>query len=90
MLRPVFRLAAIGVAFARRTLVSDTWTLGRQLWLSNSDGSNARQLTNELVITTLILFGRQMRAAWFLCFNIAAFNAPAEIWKIDLDSGVLT
>jgi hypothetical protein len=79
------------VAFARRTLVSDTWTLGRQLWLSNSDGSNARQLTNEPNYNyTNFVWTADESSLVFVRFNIAAFNAPAEIWKIDLDSGVLT
>lgn len=43
---PVFAPDGKRLAFARRSLDPAQWTLGRQLWLSDPDGTNAHPLLN--------------------------------------------
>jgi Tol biopolymer transport system component len=44
---PAYAPDGAQVAFARKFLDVRRWTPGRQLWLMNADGSNARQITND-------------------------------------------
>jgi Tol biopolymer transport system component len=44
---PVFSPGGDQLAFARKYLDIVRWTPGRQLWVMNADGSEARQLTNS-------------------------------------------
>jgi hypothetical protein len=79
------------IAFTRKYLEEDQWTLGRQLWLMRHDGSEARQLTEapffgfsaldwSLDSSTLVL----MRS------NQVDLAQPSEIWLYKIDGGAAT
>jgi TolB protein len=79
------------IAFTRKYLEEDQWTLGRQLWLMRHDGSEARQLTDEppfgfsaidwsLDSSTLVL----MRS------DLVDLAQPSEIWLYEIDGGEAT
>ncbi len=79
------------IAFTRKYLEEDQWTLGRQLWLMRYDGSEARQLTDDpyfgfsaldwsLDSTTLVL----MRS------DQVDLAQPSEIWLYEIDGGKKT
>jgi dipeptidyl aminopeptidase/acylaminoacyl peptidase len=79
------------IAFTRKYLEEDQWTLGRQLWLMRHDGSEARQLTEapyfgfsaldwSLDSSTLVL----MRS------DQVDLSQPSEIWLYTIDGGEAT
>ncbi len=79
------------IAFTRKYLEEDQWTLGRQLWLMRHDGSEARKLTDEptfgfsaidwsLDSSTLVL----MRS------DQVDLAQPSEIWSYEIDGGDTT
>ena len=44
---PAYALDGTQIAFGRKYLDPDRWTLGSQLWLMGGDGSNPRQITDS-------------------------------------------
>jgi dipeptidyl aminopeptidase/acylaminoacyl peptidase len=79
------------IAFTRKYLEEDQWTLGRQLWLMRRDGSGARQLTDDpfygfsaldwsLNSSNLVL----MRS------DQVDLSQPSEIWLYDVIAGEAT
>jgi len=79
------------IAFTRKYLEEDQWTLGRQLWLMRHDGSEARQLTDDpffgfsaldwsLDSSTLVL----MRS------NQVDLAQLSEIWLYEIEGGEAT
>jgi hypothetical protein len=76
------------IAFTRKYLEEDNWTLGRQLWLMRHDGSQVRQLADEplfgfsaldwsLDSSTLVLMRR----------NQVDLTEPSEVWLYDIEGG---
>jgi dipeptidyl aminopeptidase/acylaminoacyl peptidase len=76
------------IAFTRKYLEGDQWTLGRELWLMRDDGSQAQQLADEplfgfsaldwsLDSSTLVL----MRS------NQVDLAQPSEIWLYEIENG---
>jgi len=83
---PVYSPDGNWLAFGRKYMDSDRWTLGRQLWLMRANGSEAHALTavgdyNHSALgwspdsTTLV----------YMRFNQAVITEPAEIWLIGAD-----
>lgn len=79
------------IAFTRKYLEADQWTLGRQLWLMRHDGSEAHQLTDDpffgfsaldwsLDSSTLVL----MRS------DQVDLAQPSEIWSYEIEGGEAT
>lgn len=71
------------IAFGRKYLEADRWTLGRQLWLMRSDGTGARALTNAPDINhSAVAWSQDSEWLAFMRFNEATPTEAAEIWLI--------
>ena len=83
---PVFSPSGRQLAFGRKFVDEANWTPGRQLWLMQSDGSAARQLTNDgLYNHAAFVWSPDEQTLVYMRFNVADFNAPPEIWAIGAD-----
>jgi dipeptidyl aminopeptidase/acylaminoacyl peptidase len=69
------------IAFARRSLTPDQWTLGRQLWIMRADGSETQALTAQPALNHAALAWSPdgSRLAYML-FDQARASDPSEIW----------
>ena len=69
------------IAFSRRSLDPDQWTLGRQLWIMRADGSEATALTSQPALNHAGLAwspdGARLAS---MLFDQARASEPAEIW----------
>jgi hypothetical protein len=85
---PAFSPDGAQVAFARKFLDAERWTPGRQIWLMNADGSQARQLTSDPQF-------HHSAFAWspdggmlaYLRFNQDQPGDPVELWWMDVNTG---
>jgi TolB protein len=76
------------IAFTRKYLEQDRWTLGRQLWLMRADGSEARQLTDEPNLNySSLVWSPDSTTLVFMVKNQAAIAQPANIGLIEVDGG---
>jgi Tol biopolymer transport system component len=84
---PAYSPDGLQVAFARKSLLPEEWSLGRQLWLMAADGSGARPLTNEPNVNhaSLQWHPNGTRLA-YVRFNQAGLNTPTELWWYDFES----
>jgi Tol biopolymer transport system component len=74
------------IAFARKFLDAARWTLGRQLWLMNSDGSNAHPITDEADYNHYDLaWSRDGKRLAYVRFDESKPADPPELWMIDVD-----
>ncbi len=86
---PVFSPSGVKVAFARRYLNQADWTPGRQVWIIDSDGSNARKMTNNPDFNHLgFAWSPDDRMLAYLRFNTASLNLQRELWIMDTQSGL--
>lgn len=74
------------IAFARRYVDVQRWTVGRQLWVMNADGSAARQLSNEPFFNYYSFAwspdGRQIA---YLRSDQMDLTQPVELWVMGTD-----
>ncbi len=74
------------LAFTRKYLDPNRWSLGRQIWLMSSDGREASMLTDEPTYNHYDLAwspdGSQLA---YLRFNQVTLNEPNELWMINAD-----
>lgn len=83
---PTYSPSGDWLAFARKGLVSDQWTPGRQLWLMRPDGSEAHPLTTApLYNHSAFIWSPDGIELAYMRFNAADPATPAEIWTIHLD-----
>lgn len=76
------------LAFARKYLDLARWTPGRQLWLMDPDGANARPLTADpLFKHTDFAWGADGRKLAYTRFNQVTLTDPPEIWMVDVSGG---
>jgi Tol biopolymer transport system component len=74
------------IAFTRKYLDSERWTLGRQLWLMDSNGEGPRQLTADPNFNySALVWNADSSALAGMRFNQADMSQPPEIWWMDLD-----
>jgi Tol biopolymer transport system component len=79
------------LVFARRDLDIVRWTPGRQIWMMELDGGEARQLTNDA-------FFNHYEFAWdpvgrnvvYVRSDQSALASPPEIWMMDSANGQAT
>lgn len=73
------------LAFARKFLDPGRWTLGRQLWLMNADGTDPHPLTHEPEFHhSALAWSSDSDALVYMRFNQAEINLPPQIWLYDL------
>jgi Tol biopolymer transport system component len=76
------------IAFARKHLEGDLWSLGRQLWIMRTDGSGARALSSEPDYNhSAIAWSSDSSTLVFMRFNQADFTQASEIWLSGLEEG---
>jgi Tol biopolymer transport system component len=74
------------IAFSRKFLDAAHWSLGRQIWIMNSDGSGAHPITDEPDYNHYDL-------AWsmdglmiaYVRFNESKLSTPPELWMVNSD-----
>lgn len=83
---PIFSPDGAWLAFTRKYLDAARWTPGRQLWLLEIAGGEARPLTAEpsYLISSLAWSPDGAQLA-YLRSNQTAFELPPEIWLINRD-----
>lgn len=85
---PIYSPDGKWIAFTRKYLDSDRWTLGRQLWVMRADGSDPRQLTAEPNLhVSSVVWSHDARMLTFVRKNQADLAQPIEIWVIGVDGG---
>ena len=76
------------IAFARKYLDSERWSLGRQIWMMKPDGSNPRPITNEADYNHYdIAWSLDGLVLAYVRFNQAKLSDPPELWMIGADGG---
>ncbi|NIM94575.1 MAG: hypothetical protein GTO18_12820 [Anaerolineales bacterium] len=84
---PVYSPDGQWILFARKFLEDDRWTPSRQLWLMRSDGTEARQITNEPDYNHhAISWSPESRRLTFMRTSQLDLTEPPEIWLYDLDT----
>lgn len=83
---PVFSPGGETIAFTRKSLEEDEWTLGRQIWRMRADGSAAQQLTDlPDIIHNNLNFSPDGDILIFLRFDQQSITDPPELWMMELD-----
>jgi Tol biopolymer transport system component len=81
---PVFSPDGQTIAFARRYMDQTRFTLGRQIWLMEADGSNPRVLTSDTMINhSALAWSPDSSFLAFMRFDRSHISKPAEIWVIE-------
>lgn len=74
------------IAFTRKFLDPIHWSLGRQLWIMGSDGSNPHNITNSPNYNHYDLAWNQDGSMLaYVRFNQEMISNPPELWMIDVD-----
>jgi Tol biopolymer transport system component len=85
---PVYSPDGSNIAFARKYLDTQRWTPGRQLWIMEEDGSEARPLSDEPNYNHYdFAWSPDGKQIAYLRFDQASLNKPPELWLLDVDSG---
>ena len=74
------------IAFTRKFLDKARWTLGRQVWVMSSDGSNPHPITDAPDYNHYDLAWSQdgLKVA-YVRFNQAKLSEPPELWIVNMD-----
>jgi hypothetical protein len=76
------------LAFARKFLDPERWTLGRQLWLARPDGEQARQLLDEPAFNhSALAWSADSRRLAYMRLDPSDLGQPPEIRVYDLQTG---
>jgi Tol biopolymer transport system component len=72
------------LAFTRKFLDQEKWTLGRQIWIASADGSGAMQITNDPASLHLgLAWSFDSQALAYQRVSQADLDSPPEIWLFD-------
>lgn len=83
---PIFSPDGEVIAFGRKYVDNERWTLGRPLWVMASDGSAVRQLmTDELRVDYDFAWRLDGRQIAFVRFDVSAPTSPPELWLVNAD-----
>ncbi len=83
---PAFSPDGSRLAFARKYLDAERWSLGRQLWVMDPAGGGGRGLTNDPGFNhTSFAWSPDGDRIVFLRFDLTALTRPPEIWQINAD-----
>jgi hypothetical protein len=75
------------LAFARKYLDRERWTLGRQLWLARPDGAQARQLLDEPAYNhSALAWSADSRRLAYMRLDQADLGQPPDVYVLDLRS----
>jgi len=78
------------IAFTRKYLSPEMWTLGRQLWIMRADGSNPRQLTDDPAFTiSSPVWRTDSEALVYVRVNEADYTQASELWWLDMETGAV-
>jgi dipeptidyl aminopeptidase/acylaminoacyl peptidase len=88
---PAFSPDGKWIAFARKYLSGEAWTLGRQIWLMRSDGTSARALTDTPQYNySSLRWQPDSKALVYMRFDQDQIGEPAQIWVMDTATGQAT
>ena len=74
------------IAFGRKYVDPERWTLGRPLWVMAADGSAARQvMTDPLRVDYDFAWSLDGKQLAFIRFDVSAPTSPPELWLVDAD-----
>jgi Tol biopolymer transport system component len=83
---PVYSPDGQWIAFARKYLEQDRWSLGRQLWIMRADGSSARALTDEPDFNhSSLAWSPDSSTLVYMRFDETNPTQASEIWLIGAD-----
>ncbi|HEY70347.1 MAG TPA: hypothetical protein G4O08_07180 [Anaerolineae bacterium] len=83
---PAFSPDGQSIAFARRYMDEARFTLGRQIWLMEPDGSNPRTITGDTLFNhSSLVWSPDSSTLAYMRFNRADISQEAEIWIISAD-----
>ena len=86
---PAFSPDGLRLAFTRKSLAPEEWSLGRQLWLMQADGGEARALTNEPNFNYAgIRWHLDGNRLLYVRFDQSRLDASAQIWWYDIDRNI--
>ena len=75
------------LAFARKYLDQERWTLGRQLWLARPDGAEARQLLDEPAFNhSALVWSADSRRLAYMRLDQSDLGQPPDIFIYDLQT----
>ncbi len=74
------------IAYTRKFLDAQHWSLGRQIWVMGSDGTNPHSITDEADYNHYDLaWSRDGSMLAFVRFNQVKISDPPELWMVNLD-----
>jgi hypothetical protein len=74
------------IAFTRKFLDVERWSLGRQIWIMNADGSNPHPITDEVDYNHYDLaWSRDGLMLAYVRFNQAKLSDLPELWMVNAD-----
>ena len=72
------------IAFARKFLDAEHWSVGRQIWIMKVDGSDPHPITDEADYNHYDLAWDGSKLA-YVRFNQVKLSDPAELWMVNID-----
>jgi Tol biopolymer transport system component len=83
---PVYSPDGFWIAFTRKYLDEERWSLGRQLWLMRSDGTGAKQITHDPEFNHFsVSWSPDSNLLTFVRMDQNNLTQPPEIWLYDTE-----